>query len=92
MAFFDQKLSEEEQKNIEKENNELNNNLDAVTEEIEINKKNREEYENLMEESKTNLDSYYDKNNVVVKLILVLLFVFILCGFIYYILLYLGAK
>ena len=58
-------------------------------EELEINRKNREAYEKLMEDSKTNLDSYYDKNNIYVKLILLLLFVFIICGLVYYILLYL---
>ena len=57
-----------------------------------LEEENREEYEDLMEKSKTNLDTYYDKNNVVVKLILFLLFVFIACGLVYYLLLYLRAK
>lgn len=91
MAFLDQNISPEEQKQLEEENRELNTE-EEIQEELEINRKNREEFENLMEESKTNLDSYYDKNNLVVKLILFLLFIFIVCGVVYYLLLYLRAK
>ncbi|MDO4996023.1 MAG: hypothetical protein Q4E69_02480 [Bacilli bacterium] len=92
MAFFDQNISPEEQKSLEEENRELNTEIQEVNEELDVNRKNREEYEDLMEKSKTNLDTYYDKNNVVVKLILFLLFVFIACGLVYYLLLYLRAK
>ena len=92
MAFFDQNISPEEQKSLEKENRELNTEIQEVNEELDVSRKNREEYEDLMEKSKTNLDTYYDKNNVVVKLILLLLFVFIACGLVYYLLLYLRAN
>lgn len=92
MAFFDQNISPEEQKKLEEENRELNQEVEQVNHELEVNKKNREEYEDLMDKAKTNLDSYYDKNDVVVKLILLLLFIFIVCGVVYYVLLYLRAK
>ena len=49
-------------------------------EEVEVNKKNREDYEKLMEESSTNLDGYWDKNNTFVKLLLLGLFVIIVVG------------
>lgn len=93
MAFFDDNIKEEEQ--VKQETNKVLNdesNIEQVNEELEINRKNREAYEKLMEDSKTNLDSYYDKNNIYVKLILLLLFVFIICGLVYYILLYLRAR
>ena len=48
--------------------------------ELEFNKKNREDFEKLMEESSTNLDGYWDKNNLFVKLLLLGLLVIIGVG------------
>ena len=48
--------------------------------ELEFNKKNREDFENLMKDSSTNLDGYWDKNNPVVRIILIFLAVFIIVG------------
>ena len=45
-----------------------------------------------MEKAKGSTDSYYDNDNVFVKIVLGLLFVFIVCGVVYYTLLYLRAK
>lgn len=59
-------------------------------EELEFNKKNREDFENLMADSSTNLDGYWDKNNPFVKLFLLILLVVIVLGAAYYILRYLG--
>lgn len=42
-----------------------------VTTELDINRKNREGYEQLMKESSTNLDGYWDINNVFVKAVLI---------------------
>lgn len=58
------------------------------TKELEINKKNRENYEKLMKDSSTNLDGYWDKNNLFVKLILLVLGVIIIGGVIYFLLQY----
>ena len=58
--------------------------------EIDVNKKNREEYENLMNNSKTKLDTYYDKNNIFVKIVLFLLLAFIIFGVVYYLIQYLN--
>jgi hypothetical protein len=65
-------------------------NLDdeEIQEEVDINKKNRENYEQLMKESSVNLDGYYDKKNPFVKILLLLLGVVIVGGVIYYALLY----
>ncbi len=49
-------------------------------EELEFNRKNRENYEQLMEESSTKLDGYWDKNNLFVKLLLLGLLVIIVVG------------
>ncbi len=48
--------------------------------ELEVNKKNREAYEKLMDESSTKLDGYFDKNNSFVKLLLLVLLVIIIVG------------
>lgn len=53
--------------------------------ELDFNKKNREDFEHLMEESSINKDGYYDKKNPIVKLILLILFMIIVVGVIYYI-------
>ncbi len=52
--------------------------------ELEINKKNREDYEKLMKESSTNLDGYWDKNNTFVKLLLLILGIIIVVGVIFF--------
>lgn len=56
--------------------------------ELEFNKKNREDYENLMEESSSKKDMYWDKNNPFVKLLLALVGMVILAGTAYYIVTY----
>ncbi|MBR2828768.1 MAG: hypothetical protein IKE70_06010 [Bacilli bacterium] len=59
-------------------------------EELEFNKKNREDYEKLMEESSTKLDGYWDKNDPIVKIILLILGVIIIGGILYFVLPNLG--
>lgn len=66
----------------------MNSNDIEKQEEVDINKKNREDYEQLMKESSVNLDGYYDKKNPFVKILLLLLGVVIVGGVIYYALLY----
>lgn len=51
--------------------------------ELEVNKKNREDYEQLMRDSSSNLDGYWDKNNSFVKILLIVLLVIIVVGSIY---------
>lgn len=53
-------------------------------EELEINKKNREDYEKLMRDPSTNLDGYWDKNNTFVKLLLLILGIIIVVGVIFF--------
>ena len=64
--------------------------MDNENKELEVNKEKREEYEQLMKDSQTNLDGYWDKNNSFVKLLLLILGVIIILGVIYYFVAYLG--
>lgn len=57
--------------------------------ELEFNKKNREDYEKLMEESSSKKDMYWDKNNPFVKILLGIVGLIILAGATYYIVTYL---
>ena len=59
--------------------------------ELEFNKKNREGYEQLMKDSSTNLDGYWDSKNIFVRILLLILLIIIVIGSIYYISLYLNA-
>ena len=60
--------------------------------ELEVNRKNREDYEKLMKESSTQLDGYWDKDNVFVKILLIGLLVIIVVGSFYVISMYLSNK
>ncbi len=59
---------------IEEENN------TDITTELDINRKNREGYEQLMKDSSTQLDGYWDINNAFVKAVLIGLLVVIAIG------------
>ena len=54
--------------------------LNNENNELDFNKEKREDYEKLIKESSTNLDGYWDKNNILVKLILFVLGLVILIG------------
>lgn len=90
MAFFNEPISNDKQN--ESINNSNNSDNMFTSEEVEVNKKNREDYEKIIEESKTNLDSYYDKNNIFVKLLMLGLLVFIVLGVTYYIMLFMANR
>ena len=51
-----------------------------VTTELDVNRRNREGYEQLMRESTTKLDGYWDVNNQFVKVLLIGLLIFIVVG------------
>lgn len=48
--------------------------------EVDVNKRNSEHYETLMKEAGVNLDSYWDKNNIFVRIVLIGLAIFIVIG------------
>lgn len=51
-----------------------------VTTELDVNRKNREGYEQLMKESSTKLDGYWDVNDPFIKILLIALLIFIVIG------------
>jgi len=59
-------------------------------EELDINKKNREDYENLMKESSSKKDMYWDSNNPFVKVFLLLVGIIIVAGSLYFIVKYIN--
>lgn len=71
-------------------NQDMNNNTN--NQELEFNKNKREGYEQLMRESSTKTDGYWDKNNPIVKIILFVLFVIIVVGAVYYIMMFNNMK
>ena len=71
-------------------NQDMNNNTN--NQELEFNKNKREDYEQLMGESSTKTDGYWDKNNPIVKIILFVLFIIIVIGAVYYIMMYNNMK
>ena len=72
MNFFDNKGN-----NYSEEQNEQNFNFNDGDNGVDVNRKNQEEYRDLINKSTTDRSNFYDKDNVVVKLILLVLFIFI---------------
>ena len=72
MEFFDNKGN-----NYSEEQNEQNFNFNDGDNGVDVNRKNQEEYRELINNSTTDKSHFYDKNNIVVKIILIALFVFI---------------
>ena len=71
-------------------NQDMNNNTN--NQELEFNNNKRVDYEQLMRESSTKTDGYWDKNNPIVKIILFVLFIIIVIGAVYYIMMYNNMK
>ena len=51
---------------------------------LETNKKNSEEFDRVMDNASKKYDSYLDRNNIFVRLVLFCLFAFIVIGCLYY--------
>lgn len=69
------------------ENNTNNSwsNVDNNYQELETNKKNSEEFEKVMNNASKKYDSYLDRNNPIVKILLFCICAFVLLGCLYYI-------
>ena len=61
---------------------------DDKSNELDFNRKNRETYEQLMKESSVKNVGYWNRNNPIVKFILLVLGLFIIGGVLYYLVLY----
>ena len=72
MNFFDNKGN-----NYSEEQKQENLNINDSDNDVDVNRKNQEEYRDLINKSTTDRNNFYDKDNVVVKLILLVLFIFI---------------
>ena len=72
MEFFDNKGN-----NYSEEQKQENLNINDSDNGVDVNRKNQEEYRDLINKSTTDRSNFYDKYNVVVKLILLVLFIFI---------------
>lgn len=72
MEFFDNKGN-----NYSEEQKQENLNINDSDNGVDVNRKNQEEYRDLINKSTTDRSNFYDKDNVVVKVILLVLFIFI---------------
>ena len=72
MEFFDNKGN-----NYSEEQKQENLNINDSDNGVDVNRKNQEEYRDLINKSTADKSNFYDKDNVVVKIILVVLFIFI---------------
>lgn len=75
MQFFDNKGS-----SYSEGDKQENLNINDSDNGVEVNKKNQEEYNKLMNEASSNTDIYYDKKNPVIKIILLVLAIIIVLG------------
>ena len=72
MNFFDNKGN-----NYSEEQKQENLNINDSDNGVDVNRKNQEEYRDLINKSTADKSNFYDKDNVVVKIILLVLFIFI---------------
>lgn len=91
MNKFFQKFTEDEIKDVVEEDDDTFGDSEWSIEEIEkaskeniTNQKNEEEFHNVMDGASRNLDGYWDKNNLLIRLITYFLFVFAILGVLYY--------
>ena len=75
-------------------NDNFNDNMEheELGNDVDVNRENEEFYNSLMEESKRKSDDYWDRNNPIVKGILIVLLIVGIVGFIYYLILGLNMK
>ena len=72
MEFFDNKGN-----NYNDEQKQESLNFNDGDNGVEVNRKNQEEYRDLINKSTADKNYFYDKDNIIVKIILLVLFVFI---------------
>lgn len=80
MNFFDNKGN-----NYNEEQKQENLNINDSDNGVDVNRKNQEEYRDLINKSTTDKNLFYDKDNIIVKLILLVLFIFIVVMAFFYI-------
>ena len=80
-------MNQDENKYISSSSENTNENtVEALNStELDFNKEKRENYENLMANSSTNLDGYWDRKNPFVRFILFILAAIIIGGILYFV-------
>lgn len=64
--------------------------MNDENDELEVNKKNREDFETLMQESSTKKDAYWDSNNPAVRIVLLIIGTIIIVGSAYFVFKYIS--
>ncbi len=95
MSFFNDDFYKQLGKEIDVEDDDTvilgNNTIDQNTNyypnnvDLEVNKKNQEAFNDLMDNASVKTDDYWDFNSPIVKIVLIALFVIIVLGLLYYI-------
>lgn len=91
MSFFDDNFYKELDKDIDlpKENDDTFKNEQkeyySDNMNLAVNKKNKDAFDDLMDNASVKNDSYWDFNNPIVKIVLLVLFIIIVAGLLYYI-------
>ncbi|MDO5394250.1 MAG: hypothetical protein Q4F33_06595 [Mycoplasmatota bacterium] len=94
MSFFDDNFYKELDKDIDVDsednddtfsNDETQDSYFPDNMNLEVNKRNKETFNNLMDNASFKTDGYWDINNPVVKIVLFSLFIIIVVGLLYYI-------
>ena len=85
--FFNNMTNQDENNNTDDSwsSSEMNN-----FNELETNKKNFEEFNQVMDNASKKYDSYLDRNNVFVKIVLFCILAFVILGCLYYAILWFG--
>lgn len=94
MSFFNDDFFKELDKDIDvNEEEEKNNSSEKGFEDeyyqndvnLDVNKRNQDTFNELMDNASYKTDAYWDMNNPVVKILLIILFIIIVAGVLYYI-------
>ena len=72
--------------------NEFDNENMNLDNEVDVNKKNQDTYNSILQHSQDKDNGYWDRNNPVIKIILLILFVIAFIGTIYYFITWLKVK
>lgn len=70
----------------------IDDELDSAMMDNVVNRKNKEEFQNIMDSSSRNLDGYWDKNNIFIKIITYIIWIFAILGVLYYLILWFSNK
>lgn len=81
MGFFNRKSNSQKQKNLNNENVDTTYN----SKNLDVNRRNEQKFKNIMDNAAKKYDSYWDMNNFLIKMVLIILFIVIVIGVFYYV-------